>query len=100
LEGIPSVPKNHWPHLAPAQLLERLWPIAKLLLMGKWSGAMAPPGLVVVESHWWPTITGMATSAAIREVKTVLDPRTALVIAMETAFFTLKLDPTQFGRIE
>jgi hypothetical protein len=98
LEGMPSVPKEHWPHLAPAQLLERLWPIAKQLLVGKGSGAKAPPGIVVVEPHWWPTITGMVTSVAIRKVKTVLDPRTALLIAMETALFTLKVDPTKFEK--
>lgn len=98
LEGMPSVPKEHWPHLTPAQLLERLWPMAKQFLTGKGSGAAAPPGMAVVEPHWWPTITGMATSAAIREVKTVLDPRTALIVAMETAVFTLKIDPTKFER--
>jgi hypothetical protein len=97
-EGMPSVPKEHWPHLAPTKLLEWLWPIAKQLLTGKGSGAMAPSGMVVVEHHWWPTITGMVTSSAIRTVKTVLDPRTALLIAMETAIFTLKVDPTKFEK--
>lgn len=96
LDGMPSVPKKHWPHLAPAQLLKQLWPIAKQLLVGKGSGAKAPPGIVVVEPRWWPTITRAATSAAIREVKTVLHPRMALLIAMETAIFTLKVDPTKF----
>jgi hypothetical protein len=100
LDGMPSVPKNHWPHQTPAQLLERVWPIARKLIVGKGSGALAPPGIVVVEPHWWPTITGMATSAAIREVKSVLDPRTALLIAMESAIFTLKIDPTKFEKIE
>ena len=46
LEGMPSVPKEHWPHLAPEALLERLWPIAKQLLIGMGSGAKAPPGMV------------------------------------------------------
>jgi hypothetical protein len=98
LEGMLSVPKEHWPHLAPTKLLEWLWPIAKQLLTGKGSGAAAPPGMVVVEHHWWPTITGMVTSAAIRQVSTVLDPRTALLVAMEAAIFTLKVDPTKFER--
>ena len=98
LEGMPSVPKEHWPHLAPEALLERLWPIAKQLLIGMGSGAKAPPGMVVVEPHWWPTITGMVTSATIRQVKDVLDPRTALIIAMEMAIFTLKVDPSRFEK--
>jgi hypothetical protein len=98
MEGMPSVPEEHWPHLAPAQLLERLWLIAKQLLLGKGSGAKAPPGIVVVEPHWWPSITGMVTSAVIRQVNTVLDPRMALLIAMETAIFTLKVDPTKFEK--
>jgi hypothetical protein len=45
LEGMLSVPKEHWPHLAPTKLLEWLWPIAKQLLTGKGSGAAAPPGI-------------------------------------------------------
>jgi hypothetical protein len=101
LEGMPSVPKEHWPHLAPAQLLERLWPIAKLLLIGKGSGARVPSRIgLVVEPHWWPTITGMATGVAIQQVKTDLDPRTALIIAMETAIFTLKVDPAKIREMK
>jgi hypothetical protein len=96
LEGLPSVPKEHRPHLSPAQLLERLWPHAKQFLTGKVSGASAPPGMVVVDLHWWPTITGMAASRAIQQVKTVLDAQTALIITMEAAIFTLKIDPTRF----
>lgn len=97
-EGMPSVEKEHWPHLTPAQLLERLWPIAKQMLTGQLSGAKLPPGMVVVEHRWWPTITGRATSAVIQQVKTVLDPRTALLIAMQTAIVTLKTDPTKFEK--
>jgi hypothetical protein len=96
MEGMPSVPKEHWPHLAPVPLMELLWPTAKLFLTGKGSGAQAPPGIVVVEPRWWPSITGMVASAAIQQVHSVLNPRTALIIAMETAIFTLKVDPTKF----
>jgi hypothetical protein len=95
LDGMPSVSKEHWPHLPPTRLLELVWPMAKQLLTGKGSGAKAPPGIVVVEPHWWPSITGAVTSAVIEQVKTVLDARTALTIAMETAIFTLKVDPTK-----
>jgi hypothetical protein len=97
-ESLPSVPKEHWPHLPPVQLLERLWPTAKKLLMGQGSGAAAPPGIVVVEHRWWPTITGILTSVMIQKVKEVLDPRMALVIAMESAIVTLKVDPTRFQK--
>lgn len=56
--------------------------------------AKAPDGMVVVNPKWWPTITGMVTNDAIQKVKQVLNPRTALFIAMESAVFALKVDPT------
>jgi len=91
-----SVPQNHWPHLSVVQSLELLWPMAKQFLTGKGSGASAPASIVVVETHWWPSITAMLASSAIQQVKDVLDPRTALTIVMETALVALKTDPTKF----
>jgi hypothetical protein len=61
-------------------------------------GALAPPEMVVVESHWWTTITGMVTNGAILRVKDVVDPRTALTLAIESAILTLKIDPTRIER--
>lgn len=98
-DGMPSVPREHWPHLAPVKLLENLWPFAKKCLSGRvGDGALAPPEIVVVEPRWWPTITGMVTSGAFHGVKDVLDPRTALTLAMELAILTLKIDPTRIER--
>jgi hypothetical protein len=98
-DGMPSVPREHHPHLAPMQLLEHLWPFAKKCLSGRvGDGALAPPELVVVEPRWWPTITGMVTNGAILKVKDVLAPRTALTLAIESAILTLKIDPTRIER--
>jgi hypothetical protein len=96
-EGMPSTPKEHWPGLPPAELLRRFWPFAEQCLTGKLSGEKFPPGIVNVDLKWWPTITGMAVCNMIDKVKTVLDPRTALIIAMETAFFALKIDPQRIA---
>jgi hypothetical protein len=98
-DGMPSVPREHFPHLAPMQLLEHLWPFARKCLSGRaGDGALAPPQLVVVEPRWWTTITGMVTNQAIQKVKDVLDPRTAFILAMESAILALKIDPTRIEK--
>lgn len=95
-DGMPSVPKEHWPGLPPAELLHRVWPFAEQCLTSKLSGQkIAPPGMINVDLKWWPTITGMVVCNVIDKVKDVLNPRTALIIAMETAIFTLKIDPAR-----
>jgi hypothetical protein len=94
LNGLPSISKDHYPQLPPETLLELYWPFALKCLTGKVSGATAPFAMAVVEPRWWPTITGMVASDAIQKVKSVLHPRIALVIVMETAIYTLKIDPT------
>jgi hypothetical protein len=62
-----------------------------LCFNGELSGAVAKSG--AVSQRWRPIIAAYAANTFIRKVQSVLGPAAAIVIVMETAIYTSKLDP-------
>jgi hypothetical protein len=53
-----------------------------------------------VSRRFWPAIAAHAAGSLIRDVGPVLDPGSALVIAMESAIYASKLDPATIDPAE
>ena len=75
-----SVPFEHQPRIALQVMVERLWHGYKNYL-------------AAVSAECWPTLTAMVARNFIVQVKDVLEPRLALTIVTESAFFMAKIDP-------
>lgn len=95
-EGLPSTDKQ--PHMTPRDILQRTWPFAKSCLSGALPGMPAELGAPPIAS--WPAITAQIAARMIRDAATVLDPKTALTILMESAIFASKLDPASVDATE
>jgi hypothetical protein len=87
---MPSLPAAHHPHMPPKDLLKYVWPFALKCLNSELSGKMAhcPP----VPHRWRPAVTAVVANAILRKTHDVLHSRTGLIIVMETAIYTSKLD--------
>ena len=90
LEGLPSL-SNHRPQAPARELLPQFWPLAMMCFNGELSGTVAKSG--AVSQRWRPIIAAYAANTFIRKVQSVLGPANAIVIVMETAIYTSKLDP-------
>lgn len=90
-EGMPSVPRKNFPHVAPKELLRLFWPLAAMCFAGQLPGVTSQFGAAA--PRFWPAITGYVANKVIRDVSGVVDPRTSLIILMETAIYASKLDP-------
>ena len=90
LEGFPSL-SEHRPQAPARELLQQFWPLAVMCFNGELSGAVAKSG--AVRQRWRPIIAAYAANTFIRKVQSVLGPAAAIVIVMETAIYTSKLDP-------
>ena len=90
LDGLPSVPKQHHPKLPATPLLKLVWPLAMMCFTGRFPGHSRDYGAASIK--FWPAIAAHVANALIRKVQPVLDPRTSLLIVMETAIYASKLD--------
>jgi len=90
LEGLPSL-SEHRPQAPARELLQQFWPLALKCFNGELSGTVAKSG--AVSQRWRPIIAAYAANTFIRKVQSVLGPANAIVIVMETAIYTSKLDP-------
>ncbi len=97
-EGLPSVPQR--PHLPARELLKGVWPVAKMCFTGSLPGSEVGARFGPVSRRFWPAIAAHAAGSLIREVGPVLDPASALVIAMESAIYASKLDPATIDPAE
>jgi hypothetical protein len=97
-EGLPSVPQR--PHLPARELLKGVWPVARMCFTGSLPGSEASARFGPASRRFWPAIAAHAAGSLIREVGPVLDPRSALVIAMESAIYASKLDPATIDPAE
>jgi hypothetical protein len=90
-EGLPSLMDVEFQ--APAfELLRTAWPLALMCFNGQLSGqALNPP--VIVSQRWRPAIAAIAANKMIRDTASVVPPRKALTIVMETAIYASKLAP-------
>ncbi|MDC7784673.1 hypothetical protein PQJ75_00205 [Rhodoplanes sp. TEM] len=92
LEGMPSVPREHFPFFPVRELLKAVWPMALICFSGR--GPAGSPHLGEASIRFWPAIAAHAANALIRQVQPVLAPGVALTIVMEAAIYASKLDPT------
>ncbi|HEY4029044.1 MAG TPA: hypothetical protein VGM25_01765 [Caulobacteraceae bacterium] len=74
-------------------LLRTVWPLAMTCFNGQLSGQQLNPP-VVVTPPWRPVIAALAAGRMIRDTASVLPPRKALTIVMETAIYASKLSPS------
>lgn len=90
-EGMPTVPDKHLPHLPIDQLLKLIWPHALECYVGRVVriGDRHYPAPVQL----WPAISAWAAIATFGKTLSLLDPRTAVLILMQSAAFASKLHP-------
>ncbi|MGZ3275656.1 MAG: hypothetical protein ACXU82_03985 [Caulobacteraceae bacterium] len=73
-------------------ILQAVWPLAMMCFNSQLSGqGLNPP--VIVTPRWRPVIAALAASKMIRDTASVIPPRKALTIVMETAIYASKLAP-------
>ena len=90
-EGTTSVQGSEF-QAATFALLRAVWPLALMCFNSQLSGqALNPP--VAVTPRWRPVIAALAASKMIRDTASVIAPRKALTIVMETAIYASKLAP-------
>ncbi len=92
LEGSPSITKYSF-QLPSKDLLKLVWPLALKCFNSELSGAMMKP-TVIVPQRWRPVVAARAVNTFIGQVATVLPPKDALTIVMETAIYASKLQPS------
>ena len=90
-EGLPSVSKEHHPHMPVGGLLKGVWPLALMCFTGNVPKAKRKFG--VAGMRHWPAISARVASALMRKMPPTLDQRTALIIVMESAIYASKLKP-------
>jgi hypothetical protein len=91
-EGLPSIGKAHYPHLAGKELLKAVWPLALACFSGQIPDA--PRDYGAAPTRHWPAISGRVASALIQKMAPALDPRIALIIVMESAIHASKVKPS------
>jgi hypothetical protein len=95
-EGLPSVSRHHHPRKPAGELLQALWPLALMCFGGRFPKVERDFGQAS-EQHW-PVISACVASALMRKMPPTLDPRTALIIVMESAIYGSKLSPAVVNR--
>lgn len=90
-EGLPCVPERHLPQMPVKPLLRRVWPVAVGCFTGR--PRNMPGNFGAARTKFWPAIAAHAASALIRQTRSAVDPRTALVIVMESGIYASKLTP-------
>jgi hypothetical protein len=94
-EGIPTVDREHYPHMRIRDLLKATWPTALTCFSGHFPNASREYGEASIK--FWPAIAAHSAGGIMNQVKGVLDPMTSLVIVMESAIYASKLDPASIG---
>ncbi|QWT21487.1 hypothetical protein KPL74_05650 [Bacillus sp. NP157] len=94
-EGRSSVPEKHQAHLPARDLLKAVWPFALKCFNDPLPGA--PPQIGKAPVAWWAAIAAQAALKPIVDVQSVLEPRIALTLLMESAIYASKLDATLIG---
>lgn len=89
MEGRPSSGPDHQPIVPVRELLALYWPHVLRVLRGDIDDLHRRMGLV--PPRLWRAVTAYASARPIIDVKEVLDPRVALIIAMESAIYGSKL---------
>lgn len=90
-EGMPRVLEKHLPQLPVKQLLVQTWPVATMCFIGRFPAQPSEYG--AASTKFWPAIAAHVASTLIRQTRSAVDPRTALIIVMESAIYTSKLTP-------
>jgi hypothetical protein len=89
--GIPRVPEAISPHYTPRQALDRFWPHVKFILTRTDQPGPAR-GQSVAPEHW-PIVLALAARQFVPMTKSVLEPRLAVQLIMESAIAMSKVDP-------
>lgn len=88
--GSPRVSAEHKPHMNSPELLKLTWAIAREILLLPGPAGIQEPALS--EEHW-PIIISIVAGIFLKQGKPVLDPKLAIILAMESAIVASKLDP-------
>lgn len=91
-EGLPSVARDHHPHVPGKELLRAVWPIAMMCFLGRFPNATREFGIAATQH--WPAISGRVASGLLQQMPPSLDPHTGLTIVMESAIYASRLKPT------
>lgn len=89
-EGRPTTGPDHQPLLSIHELLHAVWPLVQDCLIGRFArlGGMDFPAPVRI----WPAVSAWAAVQCFVRTLPVLDPRTGVLIVMQSAAFGSKLD--------
>ena len=90
-EGMPLVREEHLPRLTVKPLLARVWPTAMMCFTGRFPDEPREYG--AASTKFWPAIAAHVASILIRQTRSAVDPRAALVIVMESAIYASKITP-------
>ena len=93
-EGLPSVREWHLPQMPVKHLLRRVWPVATACFTGRLPDTPRECG--AASTKFWPAIAAHVASGLIRQTRSAVDPRTALIIVMELGIYASKLTPADF----
>lgn len=90
-EGRPSTGPDHQPMLPIHELLREIWPLVKDCLVGRFAalGDRHYPAPLRI----WPAVSAWAAVQCFGKTLSLLDPRIAVLIVMQSAAFASKLDP-------
>lgn len=90
MDGRSSVAAKHQPHLTVLDALKLVWPVAHDCLTGEISEITRKNKFAAAETSWGP-VTAVAAGRLLAQVCQVLDPKTALIIGMESAIYASKM---------
>jgi hypothetical protein len=89
-EGLPSIHAEYLPHAPAAQLLERVLPLTLSCLTGEISEIARKHGFKAEETSY-QAVTAYAAAKILSQSCSILPPKIALIIGIESAIYASKL---------
>lgn len=90
LEGLPSTGADHQPHAPAAKLLDHVLPVTLACLTGEISEITKKQGFSAAETSY-QIVTAWAAANILAQCCSVMPPKIALIIGMESAIYASKL---------
>lgn len=86
-------PQEHQPQLQPLELLRKLWPVTRDVLLRSPPKTLFRRAERPLQEFHWPIIISIVGSQLIAMTKSVLCPRIGAALLIESAVITSKVDP-------